>query len=132
MSRISDRGEWLRRAKLASVQLTQLTIEEFCNDAYRYHSVVDDIEILTMSLRFDIAALRAFLDKYPQTKGWLPLKPTDLDAMSAEEIQLRIQTNAGDERWVDGALIEPFEAGTLKAAIDRLIADFDKLELETP
>jgi hypothetical protein len=128
--RIADRREWLARAREASATLQNLPMSPFYDPATgRYHPVVEEIEALVWSLETDIEAFRAFLDRNPQTKAWLPKTAQELDGMAALEIKFRIGENAADERWADGALVEPFQSGVLKAALDRLIADFDTLSL---
>jgi hypothetical protein len=129
---VSDRDEWLNRANIASNVLDALSTEEFySNPTDLYHPVRHEIAVLVWSLHTDAGLFGVFLSKNPQTKGWLPDQPSELQRMSPEEVKFRLGTNIAGERWVAGALRKPFQSGTLKVALDRLIIDFDKFPLES-
>ncbi|MDX8434257.1 hypothetical protein RFN25_12535 [Mesorhizobium abyssinicae] len=124
----SDRGEWL--AFLASTigTLRTLTPSEFYDEANdRYHVVMEDIFRLVHTLE-NPADIKKFLDD-AGWETWLPKSPGDLTSMDATEIHHRVACNLADERWVDGALSQAFENGTLVPALERIGAEIDKFKL---
>jgi hypothetical protein len=129
-------AEWAERLSSVADDLRGLSPEQFCDaDSFRYHPCMDNFSHL-LSAAMPVAnieeyrpALRRFLDRYPGTKGWLPDRPGDLAGMEMMEVYFRVQSNWADERWVDGAMIEPFETGCLLAALDRLVAESGSLFL---
>jgi len=106
-----------------------LAPSEFYNEANdHYHAARDDIMRLVHSLE-NPADLRKFLDANAGRKTWLPDSLEALSAMDVTEIHYRVISNLMDERWVDGALSEAFENGTLVPALERIAADIDKFKL---
>jgi hypothetical protein len=59
-----------------------------------------------------------FLDRFPQTDGWLPKRPQDLALMQASEIYFRLIAHRSGERWVDNAMVPAFETGTYLRALE--------------
>jgi hypothetical protein len=128
---IPDRRDWLSQVRTASATLETLPADEFYDRAARrYHPVRHDIAGLIAVLATDESAFGTFVERHPQTAGWLPLDVAALTDMSLMEIIFRMQLNIPGERWVDGALVMPFRTGVLKAALDRLIAEFDEVVLK--
>jgi len=124
----SDRDEWL--AFLASTigTLRRLAPSEFYDEANdRYHAVMKDIFRLVHTLE-NPADIGKFLDD-AGWETWLPKSPEDLISMDATEVHHRIACNLADERWVDGALNQAFENGTLIPALERIAAGIDKFKL---
>ena len=125
----SDADEWLALYASTVGTLRTLTPSEFYDEANdRYHAARDDIMWLVHSLE-NPADFRKFLDVNVGRKTWLPDNSEALTAMDATEIHYRIASNLADERWVDGALNEAFENGTLVPALGRIAAEIGKFKL---
>jgi len=125
----SSRNEWL--ALLASTVGTLRTLapSEFYDETNdRYHAVMDNISRLVHGLE-NPADFGKFLDVNTGRKSWLPEPPEALTSMDVTEIHYRVSSNLADERWVDGALNEAFENGTLIPALERIAADIGKFGL---
>ncbi|MER8381796.1 DUF6508 domain-containing protein [Mesorhizobium sp. M0142] len=125
----SNQGEWL--ALLASTigTLRTLTPPEFYDEANdRYHAVMDDIFQLVHGLE-NPADFGKFLDVNAGRESWLPENAEALASMDVTEIHYRVASNLADERWVDGALSEAFENGTLVPALERIAANVGKFKL---
>lgn len=50
--------------------------------------------------------------------------------MSVSEIYFRVIGNIAGERWADGALAPPFEAGVLTSALERIIDGVSELNVK--
>ena len=127
---ISSRSEWKKIAMEAIRVLASLGPNEyFDEESEKYHPVHIIVEKLSRSLFFDIEAFRR---RFPSEKGrqlWLPENPEHLTELAAEEVAMRLEWQRADERFVDGALDNAFQTGCLKAALERLVSDFEKLRL---
>jgi hypothetical protein len=128
--RPASKAAWSERAGAAISMLKTLSPNEFYDESSRKrHPVYAEISVLAWALETDADSFRRFLTAFPQVRGWLPEEPAALIAMTDEEVLFRLRTNVSGERWVDGALMEPFQSGTLVAAIERLVAGIDRFEI---
>ncbi len=126
--RPASKAAWSERAGAAISMLKTLSPNEFYDESSRKrHPVYAEISVLAWALGAD--AFGRFYTAFPQVRGWLPEEPAALIAMTDEEVLFRLRTNVSGERWVDGALMEPFRSGTLVAAIERLVAGIDRFEI---
>lgn len=107
--------------------LSSLKQSEFFDEATcRYHDVEREIGALSRAFQIDRERLAPLLATNPTARAcWLPLDPGDLASMDVMEIYWRLGENSADERWVDGALEEPFETGSLATALERLADELD-------
>lgn len=127
----TSKAEWVGRARAVVATVRTLGPEEFFDEEnLRYHGVCNEVAVLAHSFALDIDAFRRFLHQWSGPKRWLPVSPDDLRTMSATDILFRLKSNIADERWVDGALVDPFRSGTLVAALERLIAEIDGIDLQ--
>ncbi len=124
-----DEADWRKCLDTTIATLQSLTPAEFFDeDTLRYHSVEHDIEVITRAFYLDRAKLELVLAQNPVARAcWLPLNPSDLDRMEVVEIYWRLGENLADERNVDGALVEPFESGSLVAALMRIRDGLDQM-----
>lgn len=126
----ASKAAWSERAGAAISMLKALSPNEFYDESSRKrHPVYAEISVLAWALESDADAYGRFHTSFPQRRGWLPEEPAALIAMTDEEVLFRLRTNVAGERWVDGALMEPFQSGTLVAAIERLVAGIDGFEI---
>ncbi|WP_376704537.1 DUF6508 domain-containing protein [Mesorhizobium sp. ISC25] len=125
----SNQGEWLALFASTIGTLRTLTPSEFYDEANdRYHVVRDDILQLVYGLE-NPADFGKFLDVNAGRESWLPENAEALASMDVTEIHYRVASNLADERWVDGALNEAFENGTLVPALERIAANIGKFKL---
>jgi hypothetical protein len=129
-------AEWAERVRVLTDQLRGLTSEEFFDEnTLRYHPCVQDFSRLlsavspVATIEEYVPALSGFLGEHKATKAWLPDAPDMISGMALAEIYFRLKVNQSDERWVDGALVAPFESGSLVAALARLAQHADRLFL---
>jgi hypothetical protein len=125
----SNQSEWL--ALLASTigTLRTLTPSEFYDEANdRYHAARDNIMQLVYGSE-NPADFGEFINVNAGRKSWLPESSEALASMDVTEIHYRVASNLADERWVDGALSEAFENGTLVPALERIAADIGRFRL---
>ncbi|KQY14614.1 hypothetical protein [Rhizobium sp. Root482] len=71
-----------------------------------------------------------FLKRFPQTDGWLPERPEDLDPMPASEIYFRLVAHRAGERWVENALLPAFQTGTYLRALEKLRDGVSELKMK--
>ncbi|PBC23002.1 MULTISPECIES: hypothetical protein [unclassified Mesorhizobium] len=127
----SDADEWLALYASTVGTLRTLTPSEFYDETNnRYHTARDDIMRLVHGLE-NPPDFREFLDVNAGRKTWLPDSSEALTAMDGTEIHYRVVSNLADERWVDGALNEAFENGTLIPALERIAAEIGKFKLNS-
>ncbi|WP_139832195.1 hypothetical protein [Mesorhizobium australicum] len=129
-------AEWAKRvSSLADVLRTMSSEAFFDESTLCYHSSLDRFSSLLLTVipfqKFEDfrPALSRFLDNNPGTKAWLPDTPNRIGEIDLAELYFRLLENWGGERWADGALVEPFENGSLVAALDRLAEEVDRLFL---
>ena len=128
--RPASKAAWSERAGAAVSTLKKLSPNEFYDESTRKrHRVYAEISALAWALETDADAFGRFYTAFPQRRGWLPEEPAALIPLTDEEVLFRLRTNVAGERWVDGALMEPFQSGTLVAAIERLVAGIDGFEV---
>lgn len=128
-----DHADWRQRLDTTIATLQSLTPAEFFDETtLRYHSVERDIDDITRAFHLDRAKLEPVLAGNPLARAcWLPIDPSGLDGMNVAEIYWRLGENLADERNVDGALEEPFESGSLVAALMRIRDGLDQLVIRT-
>ncbi|MER8563698.1 hypothetical protein [Mesorhizobium sp. M0578] len=124
-----DTAEWRTRIGLIIEKLRSLTRAEFFDEQNGlYNDVEQDLFALYNAFTFDMRWLKPFLEKKRTGRArWLPLDPNDLASMDVREVYWRLQENHADDRFMDGALIEPFENGSLVAALERISEGLDGL-----
>jgi hypothetical protein len=128
----ATKQEWLESAIAAVATLNTLLPSEFYDEAReQYHSVYDDIASLIYGLE-NPSDFKSFMAKHVARASWLPDDPHDLDSMDVTEIHYRVSSNIADGRWMDSALAEAFESGSLAPALKRLAAEIDRFELARP
>lgn len=103
--------------------------EEFCKAGSPiYYEVRSPIADLAWGIETDPALFRTFVSTYEHTtECWIPIEQEQALATSAAEMLMRLKTNISGERWVDGALVRSFRAGTLLIALERIQTDIDEL-----
>lgn len=128
-----DRAEWRLRLEKMIATLRPLAPGEFFDErTLCYHSVEDEISALTRAFEIDRETLAPVLARKPVARAcWLPLDPQDILAMDVAEVYWRLGENLADERFVDGALVEPFASGSLAAALLRIRDELDKLTVRS-
>jgi len=123
--------DWQLRLETMIATLHHLTPSEFFDEqTLEYHSVERDIGELTRAFALDRNKLEPILAKKPVARQcWLPLDPNEIGRMDVTEVYWRLGENSADERFVDGALEEPFRTGSLVAALSRIRDGLDELTL---
>ena len=125
--------DWRLRLEAMIATLGHLTPSEFFDEqSLRYHSVERDIAALTRAFELDREKLKPVLATTPTARAcWLPLDPNEIGPMDVMEVYWRLGENRADERFVDGALEEPFETGSLVAALLRIRDGLDDLTVRS-
>ncbi len=121
--------DWRLRLDAMIATMRHLTPREFFNEqTFEYHKVEREIADLTRAFDLDRGKLEPVLATKPTGRAcWLPDNPNDIRHMDVMEVYWRLRENWGDERFVDGALEEPFETGSLLAALVRIRDRLDEL-----
>jgi hypothetical protein len=126
-----DKINWSERIAETISQLKSITSAEFYDEASdRYHPAGQDIDDIISAFEIDLATLQElFTRNLMARQRWLPSDPTEIASMDAKEVLWRLGENSADERWVDGALVDTFESGSLIAALERIKAEIESAKL---
>lgn len=125
--------DWRDHLDTMIATLQSISPSEFFDEkTLRYHKVEDEIDRLTWAFEPDRTRLEPVLATNPRGRAcWLPLDPGEIAGMDVMEVYWRLRENWADERFIDGALKEPFASGSLTAALSRLRDGLDELTLRS-
>jgi hypothetical protein len=103
--------------------------QPFEDNVPRYYGISTEIQKLLTGQVVD--GFKEFLEPFPQTDGWLPKRPQDLESMPASEIYFRLIAHKSGERWIDNALVPAFETGTYLRALEKVRDAVSELKMRT-
>jgi hypothetical protein len=134
MSKMPETVEdWRSTLNKIIQRLNAITSEQFFDGrTLNYDANCLALEFIGLAFDRDMEDWKRFMETTPPARGkWLPLDPAALDRMDATEILYRLNENIGDERFIDGALVEAFESGSLVKALGRLVGSLDTFKLRS-
>lgn len=128
-----DKNYWRHRLGTMIATLQSISPSEFFDEkTLHYHSVEVEIDDLTRAFELDRRRLEPVLATNPVARAcWLPLDPDEVARMDVMEVYWRLRENYADERFIDGALEDPFETGALAAALLRIRDGLDELTVRS-
>lgn len=100
--------------------------EFFDDQTSRYHRAEQEIGALCRAFELNRERLQPVFATKPTGRAcWLPIDPQELVSMDVMEVYWRLGENYADERWVDGALEERFQSGSLVTALERVLGELN-------
>jgi hypothetical protein len=128
-----DKNYWRHRLETMIATLQSISPSEFFDEqTLHYHGVEVEIDDLTRAFELDRRRLESVLATNPVARAcWLPLDPNEVARMDVMEVYWRLRENYADERFIDGALEDPFETGALAAALLRIRDGLDELTVRS-
>jgi hypothetical protein len=128
----ADRAVWAAKITATMERIGDVAPEAFFDmKTLRYHPASAGVFELADAFSWDHAAWKVFWDANPRPRDtWLPLEPEKVRVMPPMEVFFRLRENMVDERFVDGALCDAFESGSLVAALLRIQEGLDGFELQ--
>lgn len=126
-----DARFWSDKLSVLIAGLNRLTAKEFLDDRNGAPSTVSrGLDELCGAFEIDIDDWKRFMRANPlPRRNWLPIDAAALETMGLHEIYYRLGENATDERWVDDALVEAFESGSLIKALEKIAANVRSFDL---